>query len=44
VHLAVRDMPGSGKPAEMLAAAGISAKHIAHAVRELTAFATRRAR
>ena len=35
VHLAVRDMPGSGKPAELLDAAGISARHIATAVREL---------
>jgi transketolase len=35
VHLAVRSMPGSGKPAELLAAAGISARHIAAAVREL---------
>ena len=34
-HLAVREMPGSGKPAELLDAAGISAKHIANAVREL---------
>ena len=35
VHLAVRDMPGSGKPAELLDAAGISARHIADAVRDL---------
>ena len=35
VHLAVRDMPGSGKPAELLDAAGISARHIANALREL---------
>ncbi|MEK7284258.1 MAG: transketolase [Chloroflexota bacterium] len=35
-HLAVREMPGSGKPAELLDAAGISAKHIAMAVRELS--------
>ena len=35
VHLAVRDMPGSGKPAELLDAAGISARHIADAIREL---------
>jgi transketolase len=35
VHLAVREMPGSGKPAELLDAAGISARHIAAAVREL---------
>ena len=35
VHLAVREMPGSGKPAELLDAAGISARHIVAAVREL---------
>jgi transketolase len=35
VRLAVRDMPGSGKPAELLAAAGIDAEHIAEAVRTL---------
>ena len=34
-HLAVRAMPGSGKPDELLEAAGISAKHIADAVKEL---------
>src|SRR5712691_346398 len=34
-HLAVRKMPGSGKPAELLAAAGIDAGHIVAAVREL---------
>jgi transketolase len=28
-------MPGSGKPAELLAAAGIDADHIADAAREL---------
>jgi hypothetical protein len=28
-------MPGSGKPAELLAAAGIDAAHIAEAAREL---------
>src|SRR5205814_759271 len=33
--LAVRDMPTSGKPAELLAAAGIDADHIADAVRQL---------
>lgn len=32
-HLAVRDMPTSGKPAELLDAAGIDAAHIADAVR-----------
>lgn len=32
-HLAVRNMPKSGKPAELLDAAGIDAKHIADAVR-----------
>ncbi|MEO7295030.1 MAG: transketolase [Candidatus Limnocylindria bacterium] len=35
VKLAVRGMPGSGKPAELLAAAGIDASHIADAAREL---------
>jgi transketolase len=35
VSLAVREMPGSGKPAELLAAAGIDAAHIAEAVRRL---------
>jgi transketolase len=35
VRLAVRDMPGSGKPAELLAAAGIDADHIAEAARAL---------
>jgi transketolase len=33
--LAVRDLPGSGKPAELLAAAGIDAEHIADAARSL---------
>ncbi len=33
--LAVTGMPGSGKPAELLAAAGIDAEHIAGAVRRL---------
>jgi transketolase len=35
VTLGVRGMPGSGKPAELLAAAGIDANHIAEAAREL---------
>jgi transketolase len=35
VHLAVREMPGSGTPAELLAAAGIDAEHIADAARQL---------
>jgi transketolase len=35
VRLAVRDMPGSGKPAELLAAAGIDAEHIVEAARSL---------
>jgi transketolase len=35
VHLAVREMPGSGTPAELLAAAGIDAEHIAEAARQL---------
>ncbi|MBW3574607.1 MAG: transketolase [Actinobacteria bacterium] len=33
--LAVREMPGSGKPDELMAAAGIDAEHIAAAVRKL---------
>jgi transketolase len=37
VHLAVHEMPGSGKPAELLAAAGIDAEHIATAARRLVA-------
>ena len=35
IKLAVRAMPGSGTPAELLAAAGIDADHIAAAAREL---------
>jgi transketolase len=35
VHLAVRQMPTSGKPEELLAAAGIDAEHIAEAARRL---------
>jgi transketolase len=35
VKLAVREMPHSGKPAELLAAAGIDAEHIADAARSL---------
>ena len=35
VKLAVRTMPGSGEPAELLAAAGIDAAHIADAARRL---------
>jgi transketolase len=35
VHLAVREMPGSGTSAELLDAAGISAEHIAAAARGL---------
>jgi len=31
----VRDMPGSGKPEELIAAAGIDADHIAAAARKL---------
>jgi transketolase len=34
IHLAVRDLPGSGTPAELMAAAGISAAQIAEAARE----------
>src|ERR671937_2663458 len=35
VKLAVREMPHSGKPAELLAAAGIDAEHIAEPARQL---------
>jgi transketolase len=35
VKFAVHEMPGSGKPAELLAAAGIDAEHIAKAARRL---------
>jgi transketolase len=35
INLAVQDMPTSGKPAELLAAAGIDAEHIADAARRL---------
>ncbi|MCL4543243.1 MAG: transketolase [Chloroflexi bacterium] len=35
-HLAVRSMPGSGEPSELLSCAGIDAEHIADAVRQLT--------
>jgi transketolase len=34
-HLAVRGLPGSGTPAELMEAAGISAGHIERAAREL---------
>jgi transketolase len=37
VSLAVREMPSSGKPEELLAAAGIDAEHIAAAARKLVA-------
>jgi transketolase len=37
VSLAVRALPGSGTPAELLAAAGIDAAHIAEAARRLVA-------
>ena len=39
VRLAVQGMPGSGKPAELLAAAGIDAEHIATAARQLVSSA-----
>jgi transketolase len=39
--LAVSDMPHSGKPAELLAAAGIDAEHIAQAARKLVGAAVR---
>ena len=41
VKLAVRSMPGSGTPTEMLAAAGIDAYHIADAARRAVALASR---
>jgi transketolase len=41
IHLAVRDMPTSGKPAELLDAAGIDAAHIAAAARKLVGSAVR---
>jgi transketolase len=34
-HLAVRDLPGSGTPQELMEAAGISAGQIAQAAREV---------
>ena len=34
-HLAVRGLPGSGTPAELMEAAGISAGHIVQAARDL---------
>jgi len=44
VKLAVRGMPGSGTPTELLAGAGIDADHIAAAARELTGRAGARGR
>jgi transketolase len=44
VKLAVREMPGSGTPAELLAAAGIDADHIADASRALVGRAGTRGR
>ena len=35
VHLAVRGLPGSGTPAELMEAAGISADQVVQAAREL---------
>jgi transketolase len=40
-HLAVRELPGSGTPAELLAGAGIDAEHIASAARKLIEAAVR---
>ena len=37
VKLAVRALPGSGKPEELLATAGIDAEHIVKAARSLVA-------
>jgi transketolase len=39
VKLAVRGMPGSAKPAQLLSAAGIDAEHVAGAARQLVAAA-----
>ena len=39
IHLAVREMPTSGTPEELLAAAGIDAEHIAAAARKLVSAA-----
>ncbi len=44
VKLAVRSMPGSGTPVELLSAAGIDATHIADAARELAGRAGARGR
>ena len=44
VKLAVRSMPGSGTPAELLAAAGIDAAHIADAARDVVGRAGARGR
>jgi transketolase len=44
MKLAVRSMPGSGTPAELLSAAGIDASHIAAAARELVGSAGTRGR
>jgi len=43
VKLAVTEMPRSGKPDELLAAAGIDAEHIAEAVRKLVSSTVARA-
>jgi transketolase len=40
VKLAVRGMPGSGTPAELMAAAGIDAAHVAEAARDLVSQST----
>ena len=37
VHLAVRELPTSGKPEELMNAAGISSKHIVAAATKLAA-------
>jgi transketolase len=42
IRLAVEGMPGSGKPDELLAAAGIDAEHIADAARKLVTAAAHR--
>ena len=40
-HLCVRELPGSGTPDELLAAAGIDARHIVSAARGLLAEVSR---
>jgi transketolase len=43
VKLAVREMPGSGTPAQLLSKAGIDAEHISRAVQSMVGATTSRA-